>query len=354
MRILVEIAHPKHVHFFRPLLKRWSVRGDTVQIVTRDKDITHALLDRYALPYVSLSRQQRSFSVGFELVQRWLRCADWLWRFRPDVAVSIAGITTALPSKLLRVPNLALTDTETAVLSNRISFPFADRILTPEWFNGRFGGRHQVYRGFHEWAYLHPDEFRPDPAIVRAEGIEPDEPYAVVRLVRWISAHDRGESGLSHEQAVSLVRGLAKSMHVYLSTEGSPPPELREFQSRFRVDRVHHVLAFAAMVVGESPSMATESALLGVPALLASSWAGRCGNMQVLEQRFGLMQVFAQGAPAVDAALNLAEHVPSRDQIRARREVLTRQLECVPEVVQRHMDALVGRNYLDAGKAAGD
>ena len=59
MRILVDIHHPKHVHFFRPLIRRWQARGDAVQIVTRDKDITHRLLDLYELPYTCLSRQAR-------------------------------------------------------------------------------------------------------------------------------------------------------------------------------------------------------------------------------------------------------------------------------------------------------
>jgi len=341
MRILLEIGHPKHVHFFRPLLRRWAGRGDVVQIVTRDKDITHALLDRFGAPYVCLSKQQRSYHAALELALRWYRFAGWVRRFHPDVALSVAGITTALPSRILGVPNLALTDTETAVLSNRIAFPFADCVLTPEWFNKRFGARHRTYRGFHEWAYLHPDEFQPDAEVVRAESIEPDQPYAVVRLVKWDAAHDRGESGLSRTDTIALTNGLSKTMRVYISAEGALPSELQPFAAKFDVHRIHHILAFATLVVGESPSMATEAALLGVPAVLASSWAGRCGNMQVLEHRFGLMRVFADGAAAGQAALELAAHPPARNEIRARRDQLTRELECVPDVVERHIAELV-------------
>lgn len=337
MRILIELGHPKHVHFFRPLLKRWAARNDAVQIVTRDKDITHALLNRFGMPYVCLSKQQRSYRAAFELLVRWYRFAGWVRRFHPDVVLSVAGITTALPSKILGVPNLALTDTETAGLSNRIAFPFADRILTPEWFTLRFGARHRTYRGFHEWAYLHPDEFQPSVEAARAEGIDPDKPYALVRLVKWDAAHDRGESGLLRADTVELAKGLAKIMPLYISAEGALPPELQPFAAKFAVHRVHHVLAFATLVVGESPSMATEAALLGVPTVLASSWAGRCGNMQVLEQRFGLMRVFAHGASAVRTVLELATHLPSRQEICVRRDQLTRELECVPDVIERHI-----------------
>ncbi len=345
MRILVDILHPNQAHFFRPLILRWRERGDEVQIVTRDKDITHQLLDSFGFTYICLSRQQRSLRMALELVQRWLKMLGCLRRFRPDVTMSVTGISTAFPSRLLKVPNLAFTDTETAVLSNRIAFPFADRILTPQWFVGDFGPRHYRYRGFHEWSYLHPDEFKPDPECVRAEGIDPDEAYAVVRFVRWSAIHDKGELGLSPADAVTLVKELSRRMRVYLTSEVAPPPELLPFVAKVRVDRIHHVMAFARLMAGESPSMSTEAALMGVPAVLASSWAGRCGNMQVLEREFGLMQVFERGPDAVKAALNVADRPPSREDIANRRAALVRDLEFIPAVVERHVRAVIGEEH---------
>ena len=341
MRLLIDIHHPKHVHFFRPLIRRWQGRGDTVQIVTRDKDITHRLLDLYGLPYVCLSRQQRGWRTGVELAWRWLQFARWIRRVRHDVVLSVAGITSAPPSRCLRVPNIAFTDTETAVLSNRMAFPFADRILTPEWFTVDCGPRHHRYRGFHEWSYLNPNEFQPDAAIVRAEGIDPDTPYALLRLVRWGAAHDRGERGFTPEDAITLVEQLARRLRVCVSVEGPAPAALQPYVARLRVDRVHHVEAFASLVVGESPSMATESALLGVPAVLVSSWAGRCGNMQVLQQRFGLMQVYTESRPGVAAALELAQCPPERPAINGRRRALLADLCDMPAMVDGHIAAVL-------------
>lgn len=343
MRILLDIHHPKHVHFFRPLIRRWQARGDTVQIVTRDKDITHRLLDLFGLPYACLSRQHRGWRSGVELAHRWVRFGGWIRRFRPDVVLSVAGITSAPPSRLLRVANIALTDTETAALSNRLAFPFADRILTPEWFKGRFGARHHVYRGFHEWSYLNPREFRPDAAVLREEGIDPDTPYAVLRLVQWGAAHDRNETGLAADDALELVERLSRRLRVYVSIEGPVPEALQPHLARVRVDRIHHMLAFAALVVGESPSMAAEAALLGVPAVLISSWAGRCGNMQVLESQYGLIQVFAQSRAGVDAALALVETPPARETIEARRQALVASLCDMPAMVDQHIAALRNR-----------
>lgn len=345
MRILIDVLHPKHVHFFRPLIRRWTEKGHTVKVATRNKDITHELLNLFHIPYICLSTQAKGFRMITELIGHWWRLILLLRKFRPDIVMSIGGIMTSIPCKIMAIPNIALTDTETAKLGNRISFPFADCILTPEWFTEDFGKRHFRYRSFHEWSYLHPDEFRPDPEIVHAEGINPDEPYAVVRLVRWDALHDRGEEGLRKDDAVRLLNGLAKKMKIVLTSETTVPQEFSRYTTHVRVDRMHHVMAFSRLVVGESPSMCAEASLMGVPSILASSWAGKCGNMKILSKHFGLMQVYERGSNAVDAALALASDLPTRESINRQRSKLIQNLEYIPDVIERHICALTGVDH---------
>lgn len=316
--------------------------GRAVKVVTRDKDITHELLELFAIPYLCLSRQEKGLGMLLELLLHWKNLVSILRTFKPDVVISIGGIMTSIPSRLLGIPNMALTDTETATLGNRISFPFADCVLTPEWFTVDFGRRHRRYRGFHEWSYLHPEEFHPDRRIVQAEGIDPDEPYAVVRLVRWDALHDRGEEGFCREDALRLLRGLAGTMRVVLTSEMELPSEFSPFVVKVRVDRMHHVMACSRLVVGESPSMCAEASLMGVHSILASSWAWKCGNMKVLSEKFGLMQVHERGADAVDSALSLADHLPSRTSIEQQRARLIQDLEYLPDVLERQILDLTG------------
>jgi hypothetical protein len=346
MRLLVDILHPKHAHFFRPLIRRWTGKGHVVKVVTRDKDITQELLDLFDIPYICLSRQEKGIRMLGELFTHWKNLVSVLREFTPDIVMSIGGIMTSIPCKVMGIPNMALTDTETATLANKISFPFADCILTPEWFTEDFGRRHCRYRSFHEWSYLHPDEFRPDREIVRAEGIDPDQPYAVVRFVRWDALHDRGEEGLCREDAVRLLRGLAGKMKIVLTSEAPPPSEFSQIAATVRVDRMHHVMAFSRLVAGESPSMCAEASLMGVPSVLASSWAGKCGNMKVLSGEFGLMQVYEKGSDAVNAVLSLADDLPSRESIERQRARLIRELEYIPEVMQKQIKALTGVSHV--------
>jgi uncharacterized protein len=342
MRILIDILHPKHAHFFRPLIRRWTGKGHVVKVVTRDKDITQKLLGVFDIPYICLSRQQKGIRMTWELLTHWKNLMAVLKDFTPDIVMSIGGIMTSIPCKVMGIPNMALTDTETATLANKLSFPFADCILTPAWFTEDFGRKHCRYRSFHEWSYLHPDEFRPDPEIVRAEGIDPNKPYAVVRLVRWDALHDHGEEGLRREDASRLLRGLAGKMKIVLTSEAEPPSEFSQFSVKVRVDLMHHVMACSRLVVGESPSMCAEASLMGVPSVLASSWASRCGNMKVLSGKFGLMKVYERGSDAVDAALSLADDLPSRESIERKRARLIQDLEYIPDVLEMHIQELTG------------
>lgn len=327
-------------------MKRWQGRGHELKIVTRDKDITHQLLDLFSIPYVCLSKQKTGLGLAQELLKRWCKLTIMLRDYRPDIVLSIGGITTSLPSRLLGIPNIALTDTETAELSNRIAFPFADRVLTPEWFTKDFGRHHYRYRSFHEWSYLHPDEFIPDPELVKGEGINPDQPYTVVRFVSWNALHDQGEKGFSTQDAVRLIQQLSSTMKVVLTTETPPPEVLKKFVVAIRIDRMHHVMAFSRLVVGESPSMCAEAALMGVPSVLASSWAGECGNMKVLSDQFGLMKVYDYGGDAIAAAIAMAKSLPSREHMREQRNMLVKSLDYIPDVIEGHIRDLKGEKHV--------
>jgi predicted glycosyltransferase len=58
MRILVEILHPAHVHFFRNFVADMQERGHEALLTARDKDVTVDLLIEYALPHRLLSKQE--------------------------------------------------------------------------------------------------------------------------------------------------------------------------------------------------------------------------------------------------------------------------------------------------------
>jgi predicted glycosyltransferase len=328
MRVLIDILHPAHVHFFRNFYSEMEGRGHSVCITARDKDRSVELLRAFDLPYQQISEQKSGVGLAIEMAQRTPRLMNVMRSFRPDVMTGIMGPSIALAGvlRLPRVPSVVFYDTEFAVQTNRIVYPLAYSVCTPDCYQGRVPGRHHTYAGYHELAYLHPNRFRPDPAVLSEFGVNPGEAYSIVRFVSWQAVHDRKERGLTVKQKRHLVEVLQRRGRVLVSSEGPLPPELANLAVRGPVEKVHHLLAHARLVVGESATMSSEAAVLGVPAVFIAT-TGR-GYTDDEERRYGLVRHFTEDQ--YDMALSAIEDIlaaPSAAWAGARQRLLDEKID---------------------------
>jgi predicted glycosyltransferase len=216
--------------------------------------------------------------------------------FRPHFLAGIMGpsITAVGRARRALVRDRAriavFYDTEIARLTNGVVYPLADYVCTPDCYQLPVHGNHITYPGYHELAYLHPNRFTPNPDVVRKAGLDPTSRFFVVRFVSYKSSHDFGTTGLRDEQKIRLVQSLTQHGRVYVSSEGPLPPPLEEHRLRITVSDIHHVLAHARLLVGESATMASEAAVLGVPAIYISP-LGR-GYTDEEEERYQLVRNF--------------------------------------------------------------
>lgn len=291
MRVLVEILHPAHVHFFRNAIALWRARGDEVLVLSREKDVANELLDSYAIPYESISRLGSSkLALLGEMLVRDRRMLRRALTFRPDVLVGIMGVTIVQVGRLIRRPAIVFYDTENAKITNAFVYPLAHSVCTPECYGAPVRGKHVTYPGYHELAYLHPMRFTPDREVVRRGGVDPLAPYFIVRFVSWQASHDVGEAGFDLDQKRAMVAELERHGRVLISSEGALPEDLEALRFRAPASEIHHFIAFARMLVGESATMASEAAVLGVPAFYIAD-TGR-GYTDEEERRFGLVWNF--------------------------------------------------------------
>ena len=268
MRILVEILHPAHVHVFKHAIKAWKARGDEVLVLSRDKECANALLEAYDIPFKSISSLgKKKWSLIIEMVIRDIRMLLAALKFKPDVLVGSMGVTIVQVGNLIRKPAIVFYDTENAVTTNRFVYPMAHSVCTPECYSAPVNGNHVTYPSYHELAYLHPNQFTPDADTVRALGIDPASDFFIVRFVSWQASHDVGEAGLSADFKRNVVTKLSKHGRVLITSEGALPPDLESYRFALPAERMHDVMAFARILVGESATMASEAAVLGVPAL---------------------------------------------------------------------------------------
>jgi uncharacterized protein len=329
MRLLFDILHPAHVHVFRNLIHELGTRGHEVTITLREKDIARDLLDQYGLSYEILSRKKTGLGLAVEFIQRGAELWRVAERFRPHFLAGVMGPSIATVGRLRRLlgrdaSRIAIFyDTEIARLTNAFAYPLADYVCTPDCYQGAVHGRHVRYAGYHELAYLHPNRFTPERDVVRAAGIDPESPYFLVRFVSYEASHDLGSRGLPLERKVALVRALGEQGRVLVSSEGPLPVPLEPYRARIRARDVHHVLAFARLLVGESATMASECAVLGVPSIYVSP-LGR-GYTDEEESRYHLVRNFTGarfGDDFVAVAREMAADPALASSARAARERL--------------------------------
>lgn len=305
--LLFDICHPAHAHFFRQPIARLQAEGHEILITSRDKDCTLELLDSWGLEHRCLSRMGKGIAgLGRELIEHNAKLLQLVRKHRPDVMSAIGGIFVAQVGSLSRTPSLVFYDTENASLQNALTYPFADKLLVPRAYTGKVPEhKTQRYAGYHELSYLHPSNFSPDRERAIAAGLAEQGDTFLLRTVSWQANHDIGENGWSLDLLSALIKQLESQGKVIVSAEGELPPALASHAYKGPSTDLHHLLAHCKAYIGESATMATEAAVLGVPAVYAAE-TGR-GYIDELERRYGLVKQcktlsFEQLAPALSWA----------------------------------------------------
>lgn len=286
-RILLTVQHPGHVHFFRRAYRQLLADGHEVAVVARSESVVEDLFEAYGIEYTVLGGSATTLP---SLAATQLRYEAGLYRFArefaPDVVAGIGGVAAAHVARALGVRSVVFTDTEHASLSNALAFPFADLICTPDCFRGDLGAKQYRYPGYHELAYLAPEAFTPDPTVPESVGVDPDERYVVLRTTAWNALHDVGQAGI--DDAVDAVDRLeATGARVLITSDADLPDELESRRATVEPHRLHDLLAYATLFVGEGATTAAESAVLGTPAVYINSLSA--GTLEELEERYGLL-----------------------------------------------------------------
>ncbi|WP_191965516.1 MULTISPECIES: hypothetical protein [Haloferax] len=302
MRVLFDINHPAQVHLFKNAIRELKKRGHTVEVTSREKEMTTELLDEYGIDHTPLSSESNRFGVA-SLIGEWgireLRMLAFARRFDPDVIVSRLNPSVVHVSTLLGCRNLIYQDTKLKPellekVYHAVTCPFVDKICIPPEFSIPVPEERQVAVGFQELSYLHPNWFTPNPESLREYGVTPERPYFVLRFAGWQAFHDVGNNGLSVETKRKLVSYLSEHGDVYITSEAPLPPEFEQYKLTVPPHMIHDLLYYASLYVGDSETMPTEAALLGTPAIRVNSMVGKgdISNFRTLEQ-YGLLFSFA-------------------------------------------------------------
>lgn len=295
MNILFDIGHPAHVHYYRNLAVLLGDKGHRVFWTTKPVKSAIDLLEAYNFEFKVLPRKRDNIA-GKIFLQLFYDLIVLTFCLKKNIDIAIGtSVTVAHVSRLSRVKSIVFDDDDDDVqpLVKKYVHPFTDALLSPEPLKPVRQHRDTIfYPGYHELAYLHPRRFTPDSSVLAELGLNEGDTYFVLRFNVFKAHHDKGITGLLPEQKIELVRLLETRGKVFITTERETDPELKRYSIKARPEKIHSLMYYATMFIGDSQTMTSEAAVMGVPSIRCNSFAGRIAYLEEQELRYGLTFAF--------------------------------------------------------------
>lgn len=288
MNILIDIGHPAHVHLLKNVAAELKKRGHNLFFTVRDIPVAKRLMERYGMAYIDLGSKKDSFLGKITTVLKQdMKILAIALKHHIDIGLS-SGVVVPHVSKVTKMKSFTFDDDDDSVepLVVKYAHPFSDVVLSPSALKRK---THNAiyYDGTHELAYLHPNRFTPDPKVLERGGIKEGERFFIMRFVALKGHHDVGQAGLSMEQKKRLIELLKRYGRVIITSEREVEPDFEQYRLPVPPEDIHSLMYYASMYVGDSQTMTSEAALLGVPALKCNTFAGRLSVANMLE-KYGL------------------------------------------------------------------
>jgi len=302
MKILIDIGHPAHVHLFKNFAKEMLIKGHQILFTCREKEFETNLLKSENFDFISFGRKYRSIKgKAFGLVKFNYRLFKVALKFKPDIFLSAGSMYAAQVSFIYRKPHICFEDTFNFE-QVRLYKSFTKTILTSNYKHPYLGKNNIKYKGYHELAYLHPKRFKPNNKILKELKLSENENYVLIRFVAWSASHDINHDGIDYKNKIKAIKEFSKYAKVFVSSEKELTDELKQYKLPTSPKDIHSVMFYACLIFGESATMVTEGAVLGVPGVYLDD-TGRCYTKE-LEEKYGLVYNFSESKSDQEKAIS--------------------------------------------------
>ncbi len=289
MKVLFEICHPAHVHYFRNLIGLLTQNGHQVKVLAQKRGIISQLLDKYGIPYTLFPNLPKK--MWGKLL--YIPYVDLIFykharKFKPDILMGFGGAYISHVGWLTGKPAIVVDDTDIAKWSHAAYKRFATAILTPSCFIRNFGSKHIRFRSYMELSYLHPNYLKLENDLLKKQ--DSSRKTVLIRFVSWRAHHDVGQNGLTDDVKFALIDALKDSCNIIISSEETLPESLAKYQYKFPPDKMHSLLASIDLFIGEGATMASECVMLGTPAVYVNSL--QCTTLLEQQKNYNLVYNF--------------------------------------------------------------
>jgi len=293
MNILIDIGHPAHVHLLLQTSEELKRHGHQVFFSVRDIPVAKRLMNCYGMEYFDLGKKKDSIiGKGMTILKQDMKLLWFVWRNKIDVGLS-SGIVLSHVSKLSKMKSFVFDDDDDAAepLVVKYAHPYSNVVFTPSAIIRKTQNA-LYYDGCHELAYLHPNHFKPDVSVLERARLQVGDKFFILRFVAFKGHHDVGHGGISKEQKRCIVKLLAQFGRVIITSEREIEPEFEQYRLPVPPEEIHSLMYYATMFIGDSQTMTSEAAIMGVPALKCNTFAGKLSVPNELEQKYGLCYAY--------------------------------------------------------------
>lgn len=295
MNILFDIGHPGQVHLYRHAIRILRENGHKIIVTVKNIPSAKNLLEAFQIEYISLGKKYDSILLkGLTQLKYNFNLYQIARKEKIDIAVG-SSITITHVSVFHKMKSIVLDDddAEAVLLFSLFAHPFADCIISPAALaHQRKRKKDITYKGTHELFYLHPAYFSPNSAVLAEAGINETDTFFLLRFVSGKAYHDSGHNWLNLEQKLQIISLLEPYGKVFITTEREIEHELQKWQLKIPPEKIHHLMYFAEMFIGDSQTMTSEAAILGTPALKCNTFAHRLSVPNQLENQYDLCYAF--------------------------------------------------------------
>lgn len=291
-RILFHLGHPAHFHLFRNVISNFKKKGFQIDILIKKKDTLEELLQKEAFEYKNLlprGRKDTKFGIFLGMLKTDIRLLSYCLKRRPDIMIGTSYAISHV-GKLLNIPSINVNEDDWDVVPfySKLSYPWAKSILAPSVCRvGKWEKKTIKYEGYHELAYLHPNNFSPEKEVVK-KYFNPDEPYFIIRFAKLKAHHDTGIKGITTDLAKTMINILEPHGKIYITSEREMEPFFEKFRMNINPIDIHHIMTFSSLYIGDSQTMAAEAGVLGTPFIRYNDFVGKIGYLKELEEKYEL------------------------------------------------------------------
>lgn len=291
-KILFHLGHPAHFHLFKNVVISMQKNGHKPLILIKKKDVLEDLLAASSLEYFNIlpkGRKDKKFFIAWGLIKQTMGVFRFSIKHKPDLLVGTSA-SIGIVGYLLKIPSINVQEDDAEIIPRyvKLAYPKTNHILAPHVCSvGKYDYKKIGYDGYHELAYLHPNNFSPDKTIVE-QYVDTSKPYFLIRFAKLTAHHDDGINGISTSLATKIIDKLSQVGNVYITSERDLEPEFETYRVGVNPKDMHHVLAFASIYIGDSQTMAAESGVLGVPFVRINDFIGKISYLDELENKYEL------------------------------------------------------------------